>query len=75
MEVAVDMINCVNARSANSKVVDAIQHNEELIRREPKLNAYLATIVSCMSANIRWSFETCHYGLNHDNGHKHIISC
>ena len=73
MEVAVDMINRVDARCA--RVVDAIQQNEELIQREPKLNAYLATMVSCMSGTLRWSFETCRYGLNDDNGHhKHTIS-
>ena len=73
MDVAVDMINRVDARCA--RVVDAIQRNEELIQREPKLNAYLATMVSCMSGTLRWSFETCRYGLNDDNGHhKHTIS-
>ena len=72
MDVAVDMINRVDARCA--RVVDAIQRNEELIQREPKLNAYLATMVSCMSGTLRWSFETCRYGLYHDNGyHKHTI--
>ena len=72
MDVAVDMINRVDARCA--RVVDAIQRNEELIQREPKLNAYLATMVSCMSRTLRWSFETCRYGLYHDNGyHKHTI--
>ena len=67
VEVAVDMMNHVDARCA--QVVDAIQQNEELIQREPKLNAYLETMVSCMSGTLRWSFETCRYGLNHDGGH------
>ena len=74
VEVVVDMINRVDARCA--EVVDAIQRNEELIQREPKLNAYLVTMVSWMSGTLCWSFETYRYGLKHDNGHhKHTISC
>ena len=74
VEVVVDMINRVDARCA--EVVDAIQHNGELIQREPKLNAYLVTMVSWMSGTLCWSFETYRYGLKHDNGHhKHTISC
>ena len=74
VEVVVGMMNSVDARCA--QVVDAIQRNEELIRKEPKLNAYLATMVSWMSGTLCWSFETYRYGLKHDNEHhKHTISC
>ena len=74
MKVVADMMDQVDARCV--KVIDAIQQNEDLIRREPKLNAYLAMMVSWMSGTLCWSFETCRYGLNHDNGHrKNTISC
>ena len=74
MKVVADMMDQVDARCV--KVIDAIQQNEDLIRREPKLNAYLAMMVSWMSRTLCWSFETCRYELNHDNGHsKHTISC
>ena len=74
MKVVADMMDQVDAWCV--KVIDAIQQNEDLIRREPKLNAYLAMMVSWMSGTLCWSFETCRYGLNHDNGHrKNTISC
>ena len=63
--IVAEMIRQVDARCV--KVVDAIRKNEELMRREPKLEVYMSTMVSCMSGTLRWSFETKRYGLNDED--------
>ena len=59
--IVAEMIRQVDARCL--QVVDTICENEELMGREPKLEVYLSTVMSCMSGALHWSFETKRYGL------------
>ena len=64
LEIVAGMLRQIDARCV--QVVDAIRENEELMGWQPKLEAYVLTMMSCMSGTLRWSFETKRYGLKHD---------